>query len=178
MAPPRQSPEHGLRIGALARAAGVKLSTLRFYERRRLLLPAVRTTSGQRLYGPEAATRVRFIRRAQELGFTLREVSAFLSVSDGRSAPTPEVTRFAEEKVRAIEARIEDLRRMRRAIEKLLAEGLCATDTVCPIQAALGGLPKGVTGSPQPAPSRAAPARAAPRRRARRAPAPRPRASR
>lgn len=175
MTPRQAPPESSLRIGALARAAGVKLSTLRFYERRRLLLPPERTPSGQRLYGSEAATRVRFIRRAQELGFTLREIAAFLAVSDGRGPPTAEVERFAVEKVRAIEARIEDLHRMRLAIVKLLEEGLCATEAICPIQASLGGAPK-VTGPREP--TRARPARAAPRRTARRAPPPRPRASR
>ncbi|RYZ35730.1 MAG: MerR family transcriptional regulator [Myxococcaceae bacterium] len=127
-----------LRIGALARAAGVKLSTLRFYERRKLLTPLDRSESGQRLYGPEAAIRVRFIRRSQELGFTLKEVSAFLAVSDRRGTPTRDVTRFANEKVQAIDARIDDLRRMRRAITTLMAEGFCAEDTVCPIQVSLG----------------------------------------
>ncbi|RKG77457.1 heavy metal-responsive transcriptional regulator [Corallococcus terminator] len=127
-----------LRIGALARAAGVKLSTLRFYERRRLLTPLERSESGQRLYGPEAVIRVRFIRRSQELGFTLKEVSALLAVTDRRGTPTRDVTRFAEEKVQAIDARIEDLRRMRRAITTLMAEGFCAEDTVCPIQVSLG----------------------------------------
>ncbi|RKH54360.1 MerR family transcriptional regulator [Corallococcus llansteffanensis] len=125
-------------MGALARAAGVKLSTLRFYERRKLLVPLARSESGQRLYGPDAAIRVRFIRRAQELGFTLRELAAVLALSDRRGAPTREVARFAEAKVEAIDARIDDLRRMRRAITTLMVEGFCAPDTVCPIQASLG----------------------------------------
>ncbi|MCY1029997.1 MerR family DNA-binding protein [Corallococcus sp. BB11-1] len=136
--PAEAPPEGPLRIGALARVAGVKLSTLRFYERRKLLMPLERSDSGQRLYGPEAAIRVRFIRRSQELGFTLKEVSAFLAVSDRRGIPTRDVARFANEKVQAIDARIDDLRRMRRAITTLMAEGFCAEDTVCPIQAALG----------------------------------------
>lgn len=127
-----------MRIGELARASGVKLSTLRYYERRELLLPLSRSESGQRLYGPDAAIRVRFIRRSQELGFTLREVSGVLALSDRRGIPTRDVERFAEAKVRAIDARIEDLRRMRRAITTLMVEGFCPPDTVCPVQASLG----------------------------------------
>ena len=165
VASPRRSVEAvPLRIGDLARAAGVKLSTLRFYERRKLLVPLERSESGQRLYGPDAAIRVRFIRRVQELGFTLREVSAVLALSDGRGAtPTPEVARFAEAKVEAIDARIDDLRRMRRAITTLLTEGYCAPDTVCPIQASLGA--PGVVAPRKPRASAPAPARS-PRRRA------------
>ncbi|WP_158629178.1 MerR family DNA-binding protein [Corallococcus sp. AB030] len=139
MASPRRPVEAApLRIGALARESGVKLSTLRFYERRKLLLPMDRSESGQRLYGPDAAIRVRFIRRSQELGFTLKEVSAVLALTDRRGTPTRDVARFAEAKVQAIDARIDDLRRMRRAITTLMAEGFCPPDTVCPIQASLG----------------------------------------
>ncbi|MHA7634975.1 MerR family DNA-binding protein [Corallococcus sp. M7] len=139
MASPRRPVEAApLRIGALARESGVKLSTLRFYERRKLLLPMDRSESGQRLYGPDAAIRVRFIRRSQELGFTLKEVSAVLALTDRRGTPTRDVARFAEAKVQAIDARIDDLRRMRRAITTLMAEGFCPPDTLCPIQASLG----------------------------------------
>ncbi|WP_158622346.1 MerR family DNA-binding protein [Corallococcus sp. CA047B] len=153
--PVEASPVTPLRIGALARAAGVKLSTLRFYERRKLLTPLDRSESGQRLYGPEAAIRVRFIRRSQELGFTLKEVSAVLALSDRRGAPTRDVARFAEAKVQAIDARIDDLRRMRHAITTLMAEGFCAEDTVCPIQVSLGA-PREVTARKSRTPSPAA----------------------
>ena len=163
VASPRRSVEAApLRIGALARAAGVKLSTLRFYERRKLLVPLTRTESGQRLYGPDAAIRVRFIRRSQELGFTLREVSAVLAMSGLRGTPTREVARFAEEKVQAIDTRIDDLRRMRRAITTLMAEGFCGPDTVCPIQASLGA--SGPVAARKPRASAPASARS-PRRR-------------
>lgn len=138
-----------MRIGELARASGVKLSTLRYYERRELLLPLSRSESGQRHYGPDAAIRVRFIRRSQELGFTLREVSAVLALSDRRGIPTRDVVRFAEAKLRAIDARIEDLRRMRRAITTLMVEGFCPPDTVCPVQASLGAPAKAVARKPR-----------------------------
>ena len=77
--------------GQLANAAGVALSTVRFYERQGLVAPARRSTAGYRLFAPDAARRVRFIRRAQDLGFTLREVRDVLRLSD-----QPELIAFAD----------------------------------------------------------------------------------
>ena len=65
---------HGLRIGEVARAAGVNIQTLRYYERRRLLRPASRALNGYRCYDAESVRLLRFVKRAQGLGFSLREV--------------------------------------------------------------------------------------------------------
>ncbi len=138
-----------LRISDLARAAGVGIPTLRFYERKRLLPAPQRTESGYRVYEPRHVTRVRFIRRAQELGFSLREVGPLLAVSDRKVPSSTEVERFAATKLQAIDARVKDLQRMKRAILKLLAEGVCDTEAECPVLASLGG-------APAPGPSRRA----------------------
>ncbi|WP_255208220.1 MULTISPECIES: MerR family transcriptional regulator [unclassified Myxococcus] len=149
---PRRPDTAPLRISELARAAGVGIPTLRFYERRKLMPPPRRTQSGYREYTPEDVTRVRFIRRAQELGFTLREVAAILAMSDGRSPSPSEMETFAAAKLHAIDARVKDLQRMKRAIQKLLAQGGCPPDTACPVLASLGALPPASTSRQRPAP--------------------------
>lgn len=137
----RSEPPTTLRIGELARAAEVGIPTLRFYERKKLLPAPLRTEGGYRVYAPHHVTRVRFIRRAQELGFSLREVGAMLALSDGRVPSSSEVEHFAQAKLQAIDERVKDLQRMKRAILKLLAEGVCAAPADCPILASLGALP-------------------------------------
>lgn len=138
--PSRKQPDPStLRISELALAAGVGIPTLRFYERKKLLPAPRRTQSGYRVYEPRHVTRVRFIRRAQELGFSLREVGALLAVSDRKAPSSTEVEQFAAAKLQAIDARVKDLQRMKRAILKLLAEGVCDTEAECPVLASLGG---------------------------------------
>jgi DNA-binding transcriptional MerR regulator len=139
--PPRPDVPASLRISDLATAAGVGIPTLRFYERKKLLPAPRRTASGYRVYEPRHVTRVRFIRRAQELGFSLREVGALLAVSDRKVPSSTEVERFAAAKLEAIDARVKDLQRMKRAILKLLAEGACDTEAECPVLLSLGSLP-------------------------------------
>ncbi|MCY1015661.1 heavy metal-responsive transcriptional regulator [Pyxidicoccus sp. MSG2] len=139
--PQRSDVPASLRISDLATAAGVGIPTLRFYERKKLLPAPRRTASGYRVYEPRHVTRVRFIRRAQELGFSLREVGALLAVSDRKVPSSTEVERFAAAKLEAIDARVKDLQRMKRAILKLLAEGVCDTEAECPVLLSLGGLP-------------------------------------
>src|SRR5512145_929634 len=72
-----------LRIGALARAAGVGVETIRYYQRRRLLGTPARAFGGQRSYTPDFVDRLRFIKRAQALGFSLADVAALLQLDDG-----------------------------------------------------------------------------------------------
>jgi len=110
-----------VRIGELADRAGVNLQTVRYYERRGLLPEPARTGSGYREYGEEDVHRLRFIRRAQELGFTLSEIGELLSlrVDPGRSAE--DVRRRALEKIQGVRQKIRDLQRIRRALERLVA---------------------------------------------------------
>ena len=74
-----------LTIGTLARAAGVGVETIRYYQRRGLVEEPTKPIGGHRRYSPAAARRVRFIKRAQQLGFTLEEVTSLLALEDGRS---------------------------------------------------------------------------------------------
>src|SRR3954454_756861 len=127
-------------IGQVARQAGVGVETLRFYERQGLLEDPGRRASGYRQYDPAVVGRLRFIQRAKALGFTLREVKDLLRLHQDADATRADVKRRALEKVADIEAKIEDLQRMRAALGELA--GACDGDGPlhgCPIIEALAG---------------------------------------
>jgi len=129
-----------LTIGEVARQAGVGVETVRFYERQGLLEEPQRRASGYRQYEEEAVAVLRFIRRAKELGFTLREIKGLLALRLDATATRAEVRQQAKAKVADIEARIADLQRMRDALQNLVKK--CHGDgatTGCPILAALQG---------------------------------------
>lgn len=109
-----------LPIGRLAQAAGVNVETIRYYQRRGLLDEPAKPLGGHRRYPTAAAGRVRFIKRAQQLGFTLEEVRSLLLLEDGQSCR--ETRLLAERKLALIEARLADLTRMRRLLKGLIAE--------------------------------------------------------
>ena len=117
----------------VARAAGVNVETLRYYERRGLLRPS-RALNGYRSYDAEAARRVRFIRRAQALGFSLNEIDELLALRARPGKSCADVRRRAEAKVAAIEHKLRALRAMRKALGRLVEQ--CAGRgpvTGCPI---------------------------------------------
>lgn len=127
-----------LTIGQLAQQAGVGVETVRFYERKGLIEEPPRRPSGYRQYPPEAAIRLRFIRRAKELGFSLQEVQDLLSLRVEPEGSCVDVLQRVETKMADIDRRIGDLGRMRRALEAL-AE-LCRNESTsgeCPILDAL-----------------------------------------
>jgi len=112
---------NGARIGQVARAAGVNVQTVRYYERAGLLPRAARTPSGYRVYGPETAARLRFIKHAQALGFSLEEVREILRLRyDGRS-PCECVRGKLEEKLERVEREMAALRRFRQELHRTLA---------------------------------------------------------
>lgn len=130
----------GLRIGEVARAAGVNIQTLRYYERRRLLRPARRALNGYRCYDPESIRLIQFVKHAKALGFSLREVQALLRLRETQGVPCAQVRARAERKVGEIVAKERQLAAMRRALEKLVAS--CRTERSrreCPILEALAG---------------------------------------
>ena len=99
-----------LTIGRLAKAAGVNVETIRYYHRRGLVDEPDKPIGGHRRYAPSAVSRLRFIKRAQQLGFTLDEVTQLLQLEDGRSCR--EARLIAEQKLALIEERITDLTRI------------------------------------------------------------------
>ena len=109
-----------LTIGQLAKSAGVHIQTVRYYERLHLLGPAARASSGYRLYGPEEERRLRFIKNAQALGFTLRETDELLNLRVSSRARCGDVQRKAKEKLQCVEAKARDLRALARALERLI----------------------------------------------------------
>jgi len=125
-------------IGTLAKRAGVRIDTVRYYERNGLLSPRGRLASGYRRYGPVEVSRLRFIRRAQALGFTLREVRELLDLSKRRDVAR--VKRAAQEKLADVERRMADLAQVRDGLLTLVdacpGRGRAAD---CPILKALGG---------------------------------------
>jgi Zn(II)-responsive transcriptional regulator len=106
-------------IGQLAQRAGVAIDTVRYYERNALLMPAGRLASGYRRYDETQLKRLRFIRRAKALGFSLDDVRALLSLSEERDIA--EVKRTAQRKLGDIEQRIAELERIRAGLNTLIA---------------------------------------------------------
>ena len=109
-----------LTIGRLAKQAGVNIDTVRYYERRGLLSPDGYRESGYRLYAPEAAHKLRFIKNAQGLGFTLKEISGLLRLRVKSRARCRDVKRRAQAKLEDVESRIQRLEAMRRVLKELL----------------------------------------------------------
>ena len=108
--------------GELARLAGVSTDTLRYYERRHLLPVAPRSTSGYRLFPPEAVARLRLIRAALSIGFSVSELTAIFGERDSGGAPCSRVRALAADKLAAIEEQLRDLRSRRRELKSTLAE--------------------------------------------------------
>lgn len=125
---------NSLTIGRLAREAGVNLETVRYYERRGLLPSPPRSASGYRLFPPDAARRLRFIRRAQDLGFSLTEIRELLSLRVSATARSTDIRKRAKAKIADIEAKIRSLDSMKRTLRKLTnaCEG-SAPIAECPI---------------------------------------------
>ncbi len=127
-------------IGRLARAAGVGVETIRYYQQRGLL-PVPTAIGAYRHYPVAMNARIRFIKRAQELGFTLDEITELLRLEDGSDRSS--IRRIATDRLGQIEQKLADLKRMQKALKHLVSE--CAhrsKDLPCPIIATLGGVPE------------------------------------
>lgn len=110
-----------MRIGQVAKRAGVTVETVRFYERKGLLTPPPRNPGGYRQYPHEVIARIRFIKRAKELGFSLTEIFELLSLQANPKATCGDVKQRAETKISTIQARMKDLQKMKQLLEKLVA---------------------------------------------------------
>lgn len=124
----------GLTIGEVAAQAEVHIETLRYYERRGLVARPPRSASNYRRYPHDAVRRVRFIKRAQQLGFSLKEIKELLSLRATTEAECGEIRARAEAKIKGIGEKIDALRAMKRALSTLVAE--CSGQgplTECPI---------------------------------------------
>jgi MerR family copper efflux transcriptional regulator len=111
-----------LTVGELAERAHVNRETVRYYERRRLLPRPSRLVSGYRVFGDDAVRRLRFIRHAQELGFSLNEIKDLLALRVKSVEVCGSVGERAEPKITEIQRKIESLRHMKEALSELVAE--------------------------------------------------------
>lgn len=109
-----------MRIGEVAKAAGIGIDAVRFYEREGLIPAPARRPSGYREYTPDVVVSLRFIRRAKELGFSLKRISELLRLEASEAAAPADVREQAEAKLEDLEQRIRALQRMRRALRKLV----------------------------------------------------------
>jgi MerR family mercuric resistance operon transcriptional regulator len=112
----------------------VNVETVRYYERRGLIEQPPRPQSGFRRYAPETIARLRFIKRAQELGFSLEEIGELLALRVDPETTCAEVKERAEAKIADVEEKLQDLQKMKRALERL-AESCTGSGPVseCPI---------------------------------------------
>ena len=125
-----------LRIGQLAASAGVGIETIRYYQRRKLLGTPPKPYGSQRLYPAEYVDRLRFIKRAQALGFSLEDVAVLLQLNDGTGHVR--ARGLATRRLGEIEARIADLTAIRGVLERLVRECEHAHGRMpCPIIATL-----------------------------------------
>ena len=127
-----------LTIGKLANQGGVKVQTIRYYERRGLLPRPARTLTGYRTYSNETVRRLRFIKQAQMLGFSLREIAELLSLRMHPATTCGDIRRRARDKIATVDQKIEELHRIKNALSKLaLACRGKGPTSECPIVEAL-----------------------------------------
>ena len=131
-----------MKIGEFAKQAGVNVQTVRYYERRGLLPEPDRRASGYREYSPDCLQRLQFIRRTQELGFTLAEIGDLLALRLDPETTADDVKHRAVAKLDDIEGRIRDLQQVRAALEHLAGEcdGGAGPTGACPLLTAMGPL--------------------------------------
>lgn len=125
-------------IGQVAAQVGVNVQTVRYYERRGLLAAPQRTASGYRQYAEDAVSRLRFIKHAQELGFSLKDVQELLNLRVRRGTACDAVERSTRQQVERIQLKIRSLQRMEETLERLAAACNARRPTgACPILEAL-----------------------------------------
>ncbi|TAN02149.1 MAG: Hg(II)-responsive transcriptional regulator [Rhodanobacteraceae bacterium] len=130
------SERDNLPIGAFAKAAGVTVETIRFYQRRGLLLEPDRPLGSIRRYGGSDVNRVKFIKSAQRLGFSLDKVAQLLTLEDGTHCS--EAAEFAVRHLADVRARLKDLKCMETALSRLVAQCGSRRGTIaCPLIASL-----------------------------------------
>ncbi len=122
-----------MRIGKVAEQVGITVEAIRFYEKNGLVKPPKRNGSGYRDYPGDTVQHVSFIKRAKELGFSLKEIKELISLRSAHGATCGEVKKQAENKIADIDCKVEDLQRIKKALLKLVS--------VCPGQGPLSECP-------------------------------------
>jgi DNA-binding transcriptional MerR regulator len=124
-----------LTIGRVARQVGVRPSAIRYYEGQKILQPAVRGANGYRFYTDDAVKLLRFVRRAQALGITLKEIKPLLDVATRGQQPCIHVQKVARTHLRDINNKIRELEALRKELRILLRRktGRSLVNAVCPM---------------------------------------------
>lgn len=105
----------GLKISEVAEKSNVNIETVRYYEKRQLIPEPPRTRAGYRIFSLEDVDRIKFIKRSQELGFTLNEIKQLISISDDKTqVNSEEVLQHSAQKIDEIEAQIKDLEKIKK----------------------------------------------------------------
>ncbi len=129
-----------LTISRLAKSGGVNLQTIRYYERQELLAPASRTEAGYRIYRQETVHRLRFIKRAQELGFSLSEIKELLSLRLDAHTTSADIRTRAQAKLADVEQKIRHLQAIHASLLRLIKSCRgCGPVADCPILENLSG---------------------------------------
>lgn len=134
---PAMHPARALPIGALSRATGVKVPTIRYYEQIGLMGAAARTASNRRSYGPDDIRRLAFIRHARDLGFEIDEIRQLLELAAAPGAPCADADAIAARHLAAIEERISRLTALRDEIARMVTQGRHGSIGECRVIAVL-----------------------------------------
>lgn len=127
----------GFPIGALSRRTGVKIETIRYYERIDLLASPDRTEGGHRVYGSSHLLRLNFIRRARDLGFTIQEIRALLKLADTRDQPCADVHKVALHHLADVRAKLAALQTIENVLAKMVDQCGTGASPECPLLEAL-----------------------------------------
>lgn len=123
-----------LTIGGVAKEANVNVETIRYYERRRLLPQPLRTPAGYRIYSADAVRRLHFVKRAQELGFSLKEIKELLGLRVRPGSTSADIRKRADAKITDIDKKIRTLQAMKKSLMQITnACSGCGSVSDCPI---------------------------------------------
>jgi MerR family mercuric resistance operon transcriptional regulator len=134
---PNKNTKQFLKRGALAKAAGCNLETIRYYEKISLLPPPSRTSSGHRLYSPDDQSRLRFILRCRELGFSIEEIRSLLGLVDTGDYSCAEINKLTLMHLASITQKIIDLKKLEKTLKTISDECSKGDTPDCPIIDAL-----------------------------------------
>lgn len=132
----------GFSIGKLAKATGTAVETVRYYEKIGLMPSVSRTAGNYRSYGPAEVDRLGFIRRARDLGFSIEQVRALLSLADDRDRECGDVDRLAKQHLAEVDRKIAGLQSLRRELSTVIEQCESGTVAECRILKALGSSPR------------------------------------
>jgi MerR family mercuric resistance operon transcriptional regulator len=123
-----------LSIGQLAKATGVTVEALRFYEKQGLVVTPARTDAGYRQYSPETVRRVKFIQHAKEVGFTLNDIGQLLALRQEPGTSCADIKLKATEKIIDVESKIKELQKIREALQRMVLKCTSKSNlSDCPI---------------------------------------------